>query len=129
MARLEDIPKKQFFKTPDGYFDHLPSKIQSRVAEAGNEHTRRVIFNYGLKYALPLVIVAAAILYYNSATPDAETILASVQTEDLIDYLQEAELSTEDLLEDVDFTADELEAIENEIYDLDLEGLHEATVD
>jgi hypothetical protein len=69
-----------------------------------------------VKYALPIVLAIALVLFYRSSNPNAETILATVETEELILYLQESGMTTEELLDNVEFTADELEAIENEIY-------------
>src|SRR5690349_896359 len=114
MARLDDIPKKKFFTTPEDYFEKLPSRIQSRISEseAGSRRDRVVV--YSVKYALPIVLAIALVLFYRSSNPNAETILATVETEELILYLQESGMTTEELLDNVEFTADELEAIENE---------------
>ena len=32
MKKLEDIPKKEIFDVPDGYFEKLPGKIQARIS-------------------------------------------------------------------------------------------------
>ena len=33
MKKLEEIPKKEVFKVPEGYFENLPGIIQARVAQ------------------------------------------------------------------------------------------------
>ncbi len=126
MARLEDIPKKQFFTTPEDYFDDLPGKIQARISQKQSVQTQRPLVRYALRYALPLVVIAASILYYNlTREVNPESILASVETEDIILYLQESGMTTEEVLESVEFTSQELDALEDEVYDmhfLDIEG-------
>ena len=37
MKKLEDIPKKQNFEVPEGYFEKLPGIIQSRVTQQHKE--------------------------------------------------------------------------------------------
>jgi hypothetical protein len=118
MGKLEDIPKKQIFNTPEHYFDKLPSQIQSRVVAGKRDTGARPFFRYALQYALPLVFIAVIVYFYIRPAPDAVSILATVDTEDIIDYLHDSPLTTEDLLEDVEFNSADLEAIENEVYDL-----------
>ena len=117
MAGLEDKPKK-FFTTPEDYFEKLSAKIQTRISEMEARRDRKFVFRYALRYAVPVLAVAAGILYYNSVEPDVETILASVETEVLIDYLQEAGMTTDEVLENIEFTDEELDAIENEVYEI-----------
>lgn len=126
MGKLEDIPKKQVFNVPENYFDKLPAQIQSRLSTGKTDLEIRPVYRYALRYALPLLLafVIGIFFYKNSLAPDAESILASVQTTDLVNYLNESELSTEDLLENVDFNRAELEAIENEVYDFNLDDIH-----
>ncbi|MEX2235331.1 MAG: hypothetical protein WD824_24420 [Cyclobacteriaceae bacterium] len=129
MGKLEDIPKKQFFNVPDGYFDRLPAQIQSRIATGKGDTRGNLVFRYALQYALPVLLVAAVLFYYSSIGPDPESILASVETADLINYLQEAGLTTEDVLENIEFNAQELEAIENEVYELNFQNMDDETLD
>lgn len=129
MGKLEDIPKKQFFHVPDGYFDRLPAQIQSRIETPKRDARSNPVFRYALQYALPMLLVAAVLFYYSSTGPDPESILASVETADLINYLQEAGLTTEDVLENIDFNAQELEAIENEVYELNFQNMDDETLD
>jgi hypothetical protein len=126
MAKLEDIPKGQFFKAPDGYFDQLPARILSRVSTPRDPVSRTA---FVLQYAFPAMLLAAVLFYYFAPGPDAESMLSSVQTTELIDYLHESGLTTEDLLEDMDFSSDDLEAIENEVYNLNLQDMDDETLD
>jgi len=120
MKKLEDIPKKDIFTVPEGYFDKLPGVIQARVAAPG----RRWAFlpSFSWKIALPAAMAAGIFWLANPVRPaDAESILASVETPDLVAYLNESEeVSLDDLLESVEFNGRDLDEIESEVYVLDL---------
>ena len=128
MKKLEDIPKKTIFEVPEGYFDKLPGVIQSRIAEKNPVRERASYFALSLRYALPaIVLIAASIFvyqnYYNSQASDVESILASVDSQDLVDYLDEDEVSMEYILEDVsagEINPDELNTMELDFSDVDL---------
>jgi hypothetical protein len=117
--KLEDIPKKEIFTAPDGYFDTLPGVIQARVAK--QSRFARPVWKYSLRYALPaVVLVAAGILWYTRQT-SAQDMLAGIATEELVRYLEESEtLSTDELLDTDLLDADDVQAIEQEVYTLDL---------
>jgi hypothetical protein len=121
--KLEDIPKKPIFNIPDGYFDQLPGKIQARIS-AGKKVEPSFILQYKLQYIIPVIFVfAVGIFWFVKPAPgnDAESILASVETEYLVAYLNESELTTEDVLEEIDFSSNDIQDIEMEVYQLQLE--------
>ncbi len=128
MKKLEDIPKKTIFEVPEGYFDKLPGVIQSRIAEKSPVREQASYFALSLRYALPaIVLIAASVFvyqtYYNNQPSDVESILASVDSQDLVDYLDEDEVSIEDILEDVnaaEINPDELNTMELDFSDVDL---------
>ena len=129
MAGLDDIPRKEFFSTPTDYFDKLPSKIQARIRAHSETSWRRPVLKYSLQYALPLLLIAAVLFFLRPRNPDAEAILATVESADLVEYLQESGMTTDDIMEAVDLSDDELEEIENEIYDGSTSGADSATID
>ncbi len=127
MSNLEDIPKKSIFNVPENYFEKLPARVQSRISEDRIHPHRKHVWEYALQYALPLLVVAVIVVYYCYPKPDAETILASVETADLIQYLQQEEnLTMEDVVDNVEFKPEDVEAIENEIYDLQVDADNQA---
>jgi hypothetical protein len=68
-----------------------------------------------------------AALYYFKADPkqDAESLLASVSTEELVAYLDQSEITTEELIESVQFDEESIEAIESEAYfNFDLDAIN-----
>jgi hypothetical protein len=128
MKKLEDISKKEVFTVPDGYFDELPGVIQARVAARGRR--REFLPSFSWKVAVPAMVVLAAGIFWvaGPAEPtDAESILASVETHDLVAYLSESDdVSVDEVLESVEFNGNDLEEIESEVYMLDLnDGDHE----
>ena len=120
MGGLENIPKKHIFNVPDGYFEELPSRVQSRITAGTVRTALAPAYRYSLRYALPLLLVATLFYYYSRPAVDASSILASVETTDLILYLEESGLTTEDLIENMELDEGDLEAIESEAYDLHL---------
>lgn len=118
MRKLKDIPKKEVFKVPDGYFENLPSIIQSRVAGQEKEKAFLPRFSFALRYALPVVILAVIgyIWLGSKEQQTTESILASIETEALVAYLNETDLTTEELLESVQLDASDVDQLESEIY-------------
>jgi hypothetical protein len=114
MKKLEDIPKKQVFEAPEGYFDSLPGIVQSRVAKQTG--TRSMVWLPALKYALPILVVALGLVWYMNAdkTETPEQLLASIETIDIEDYLDESDMTTEDLLEHIDYNQLQVDSLEFE---------------
>jgi hypothetical protein len=123
MKKLEDIPKKQNFEVPEGYFEKLPGIIQSRITQPGQERSWWFTYRFSLRFALPAVILLiVGIFWYNRSHMDTsvENILASVQTEDLVAYLSESDFTTDELLEDVQLNDQDATDIEEFVYEFQL---------
>ena len=120
MKKLEEIPKKEVFKVPEGYFENLPGIIQARVAQENKAREVRPVFTYALRYALPAIFLFAVGIFWFTRpdqTPTAESILASIQTEDLVAYLEEGDLTTDELLEEVSLSVEDAQQIEGAVYE------------
>ena len=106
MKRLEDIPKNDLFKAPEGYFDTLPSAIQARIAERRKPSW---VPSPGLAFrlAVPTVILATSLIWLLNSRADVATtdeLLASVNSQDLAEYINEVEMTTDDFLESIDYS-------------------------
>jgi hypothetical protein len=114
MKKLEDIPKKNIFEVPEGYFEKLPGIIQSRVAKP--EVTPW--FAPTWKFALPvLALVAVGIFWFSSQTGvSIEQQLAAIQTEQLIAYLDDGDLTMDDLAETVTWSETDLDELEEKVF-------------
>ena len=101
--RLDQIDKKNIFEVPEGYFDKLPMAIQERVAQQ-----QKVVvfpaFAISLKFAFPVlfVTIATVFVYQNlSRTTSPEQSLKDVNTETLVAYLNESEITEDEILESI----------------------------
>lgn len=127
MKKLDEIPKQNIFQVPEKYFDELPGIIQTRTSSTTTS-PRAAYFTFAIRYALPaLTLTLALVLWFNYRQgPDdnpgnAEEMLASIDTASLVSYLEENGITTEDLIEAVDLSANELSEIENTVYGLGLD--------
>jgi hypothetical protein len=130
MKRLEDIPKKQSFKVPDGYFDDLPMRIQARIQEADKKPSWIINYGFALKLALPILFVGivSVVLWNNlSKSEDVFANLDSVPSEQLMAYLELDEITTEEIIENATFTSSTINSLYEESEELPTEELDELT--
>ena len=131
MKNLENIPKKNVFEVPEGYFERLPGIIQARTAQDKKESFWMISIRYSLKFALPALAIIMIAFFYWSKPPgqSAEDLLASVDSVSLVSYLEDSDISSDDLLDGISLHTSEVDAIqENSIFeiqadDLDLKAL------
>lgn len=111
MKRLDEIPKKTLFEVPEGYFEKLPGRIQDRISKP---EPTVAWGRLAVRYALPLVVLGAAAVFFLTNRPELspEDVIASVDSEQLVAYLEDTEINTDDLLETVTLDASELELLE-----------------
>jgi hypothetical protein len=116
MKKLEDIPKQNIFEVPDGYFDRLPLKIQERVARP--VASPWLLWAPALRYAVPVLLLAGmGIFWYQQNTPmTIEDELARIQDDQLSLFLADESLSTDDLLETMTWSEEDLQSLENQVY-------------
>jgi len=121
MKKLDDIPKKNVFDVPDGYFEKLPGVIQSRVAKP----ERLASWNPWLitRVAVPvLLLVGAGIFWFSqpqriTGYADIEYELGQIDQEQLSLFLDDNELQAEELMETVTWSEDDLRALEDQVYE------------
>ncbi|HYC87185.1 MAG TPA: hypothetical protein VEB86_18260 [Chryseosolibacter sp.] len=103
---FEEQHDNDIFKVPDGYFENLPGVINERVVAATAVRRRFIKSVYAYAAAAVLILLVLVRLNRPAMTAqDAETILASIETEELINYLEESDISVEDVLSEA---ADEI---------------------
>ncbi len=113
--KLEELPRKQIYEVPAGYFDELPMRIQERVT-AGNRATHwQPTRGFAWKLALPVVALLLMVAYFGIRLQrqdiDVAAMLDEVPTEVMIAYLEESDLSTEEFLSVVDLEDLDLDAM------------------
>jgi hypothetical protein len=125
MKKLDDIPKKNVFNTPEGYFDKLPGIIQSRIAEKQPERSSAGAFALVLRYAVPVLAIGVVLFFVfrqsNSMT-SPEELLANVSTEELTTYLVDSEFTTEELLDIVELDDLDIDALNDEVLSQDFDN-------
>ncbi len=114
--KLSDIPKNQVFKVPEGYFDRLPGIIQARTAPP---YPRLPLLLPILRYAIPVLAIGivAWALFQPGSDRTPEEILATVHTEELIEYLNDTDISLHDILNNLEPEGLPADAIEQEVFD------------
>lgn len=125
MKKLEDIPKKNIFETPDGYFDGLPGIIQARIAAESKPVSTSMSFGFVLRVALPVLAIGLAIFMIfreNDPVGQPEDLLATVSSEQLSIYLVEDDFSTEELLDNLDLSTLDINALNEEAIDEELDN-------
>jgi hypothetical protein len=102
MIRLDDIPKNRMFSTPEDYFDKLPGIIRSKTTETARE--QGFVFNLPVFYrlAVPALAILLVVFYFalrpTGSNYDVPALLAEVSTAELIAYLDESDITTDELL-------------------------------
>ena len=131
MKNLENIPKKHVFEVPEGYFDRLPGIIQARVSEEKRETLWTFPLRLSLRYALPVLAIAVAVFFFwnKPVSQPTEELLASIDSASLVAFLDDSDMSTDDLLESLSLDHEEADAIQQnymdeiQTNDLDLKDL------
>ena len=104
--KLHDIEKKNIFEVPDGYFDKLPQLIQARVAAKEKTVFSLPAFVFNFKYAFAIVLVAVvSVIVFRNYTIQPMPVgmaLQEINTETLIAYLGESDITEEEIIEAVD---------------------------
>lgn len=115
MKKLDDIPKKNIFEVPEGYFDRLPMKIQERV-EFSTQTPSASVWSLSLRYALPVIVACFALFYYLKPNAhETEELLASISNEHLIAFLHESDVSESDLLEVANFNDADADSLNQQL--------------
>lgn len=115
MKKLEDLSREHPFKVPDGYFEKLPGVIQTRVAKPEPKAWFTPSFRLSMSVVAVVLVVALWITSHNTGNSIEEQ-LNEIQTQELMTYLDENELSVELLTEDVSLGEDDLIDLEEVIF-------------
>ncbi|MDN5205005.1 hypothetical protein QQ008_26685 [Fulvivirgaceae bacterium BMA10] len=116
--KLDDIEKKNLFTTPDRYFEKLPNRIQEQVTTK-KSIWKFPVMKFSLRYALPALVVVfglyLAFFKVKSDDIDPNALLADVTIEDMIVYLENNDISTEEILENIDIENLSIDMIEEDV--------------
>lgn len=117
--KLKGLKDKQLFTVPDGYFDRLPERVQARLATP----EKQAVFKFAVvfKFALPVVVLTIAVVFWMqnngiNKTQDVHQLLSEIPTDDIIDYLEDSDLSLVDIIDRID---EQESVFENQMNELD----------
>ncbi len=130
IVKLESLSKKETFSVPDGYFDKLPTIIQARAIESTKKRT--VFAQAGfLRLAIPSLLLVMVAGYFgykyqnnaNQLDAEIELMLADVSTEEMVHFLDETDLTSDDFLELVSFEGEMIDDFSYELENVSDEDL------
>ena len=123
---IESMNKSKIHQVPDGYFDELPLKIQTRInsqqEQASPVFISRMQLTWSMTAALLIFLIGWIFYPQSIEQSNIDQILADIDSEYLIEYLQEEDITTDEILASLDNTyiIEELDAIESETIGNDL---------
>lgn len=101
--KLSDLPKKDPFRAPEGYFDTLQEKIDARI---GLEKKGRVIQvnwrHIGYAVAASVTLLVAVLIGIRNPTeqrPNVEQMLAEISFEECIAYLEASDIEIDEIVQ------------------------------
>jgi hypothetical protein len=115
MNKLDQLPKKDLFQAPEGYFDALPDRIHKRVAKEQSKPAWYMKPAWQISVAVVFLAMVGVLWFTNTQKQNADDLLASVDTETLIAYLAEEE-NLENILDAENLTEDEANALEESVF-------------
>jgi hypothetical protein len=104
--KLDDTHKKNVFKVPDQYFEEFPGRLQERILEETDQGRGKLIsFPSYIRVAVAasiLILITFFLFLLQNNHPSVEELLSDVPTESLITYLEESDMSVDELMETID---------------------------
>ncbi len=105
--KLEDINKKNIYTVPEKYFDQLPGRVQVRIQAKKPEGIFALNWSLTYKIAVPALAMVMLVFYFWYDGPEniqsVESLLTQVATDDLVAYLETTDITTEEIIESIDF--------------------------
>jgi hypothetical protein len=116
MNKLDDIPKKNIYKVPDGYFEQLPTVIQARMANEGTRLPLSRLLSFSLKYALPVVAVTLVAILWLRPEPSLQAQLEEIDADQVALYLDNYSPDIDHVADENDWTGTELDELEDDVF-------------
>lgn len=116
MKKLDDIPKESIFKVPDGYFEQLPTVIQSRMENASQKKTMNATWALSLKLAIPVLALIVAGIFWLQPARTLDTELGEIDAEQIAYFLEDAEPIAFDEAHEDDFGSIDIDELEQAVY-------------
>ncbi len=119
---LDNIPKRNFQQVPDGYFEQLPSIIQAKIENESGKRTP--VFTIGFNWqtaaiaaTITLLLVFSGVFKSDNSSQSVEDMLAEIGVEDIIEYLDYSEITTMEIVAELDLDENDIDDfLENDIH-------------
>ncbi|SRR5690606_29273625 len=100
--KLTDIPRKDVFNVPEGYFEGLQDRISERIARPQGKQVfleRPLVRRLSLAVAAAVALLIVAIPFLNNRNElTAEQLISQLSPEDCLYYLEHSDIETADIL-------------------------------
>ncbi|MEO9484930.1 MAG: hypothetical protein ABJG47_15830 [Ekhidna sp.] len=114
--KLDDIDKKEAFKVPEGYFEDLSLKIQTRIAKEQKPRSVKIPA-WSLALAASVLLLVTFIFIIPESNPSTEELLAEISQEEIIAYLDQIDLDEYDIASAIGDEVNELEFEDTNVLD------------
>lgn len=97
MVNLDNIPKKEFFNVPDGYFEKLPDEIFTRISmEKKMVFRRKIWMTASAVAAVAIILLGISFFFMNLNKNNVTTIVKTEenQTDTTLNQIEFAKLDT-----------------------------------
>lgn len=121
ISKLENLPKKDILKAPEGYFETLPERILERIDEEETNTSTVWWPVYSAVAAVVVMLIVALVVLMDVGEPQsAEELLADVSVADISAYLEYEEVSWYELAAELDETTETAETETTVLPELEL---------
>jgi hypothetical protein len=126
MKKLEQIPKKEVFQVPEGYFEELPAQIRKKIdADKSPIWYGRPQFRIALAYITIILAIIFSVVHFSATELLIQEELSEISDERLINYLESADISLVDIIEEISIDEDTYLEIMKENFTFDSDKIEE----
>ncbi len=127
MSDKNHSKRKDPFQAPEGYFDSLADRIESRIEESQDTPGKKgkvIAMPVRAGWAAAAVISLLAVFWITTkeeVTPSSEALIAELSDEEIIDYLVATDLTLDEIIESTNFAPAEADSLQIQVMpDFDL---------
>ena len=114
---LDGSNKKNPFQAPEGYFDGLGDRIMDRIGSEERDEAHVISLGSRGRYAAAAAVVLLAIFFLlrnedSDGSTSAKEMLAGVSDEAIVEYLAYTEITSSEILDQMQFTMSDADSLE-----------------
>ena len=98
--KLNEIEKKELFRTPEGYFNKLPDQLLDKInTSESSTYSIAPVWRWSASIAATILIVLSVNYMLSTNSTEAELSFEDFTDEELVEYLNGNQIQTESLAE------------------------------